>query len=229
MMREFCRNNKEKLISGMLSGSLLTGDMIITIIANTGLSEPVFPDAASSGHVFIFPVVVFAISGFLGVILSIYRDTMKWLLNIHAAFLSLTILISTTSFMAIANNVKTFDVSNCLSNGTVCDCRDGTEINMDCDTLLQVHVNIFIVIVTYLSCILLCLVETVWDVKRMCCSDEIEDIPGVLFDYDNTANGNGKKTLGKLFTLSGSTGIEQHTPDKITKDVDNTTTEDSVI
>lgn len=32
--------------------------MIITIIANTGLSEPVFPDAASSGHVFIFPVVV---------------------------------------------------------------------------------------------------------------------------------------------------------------------------
>lgn len=86
--------------------------------------------------------------------------------------------------MAISNNVKTFDLDNCFVNGTVCDCRDGTPMDVDCDTLSDLHVFVFIMIVTFLGCVLLCLVETVWDAKRMCCGDEIEDIPGVL-DYDN--------------------------------------------
>eukprot|EP00105_Crassostrea_gigas_P041635 XP_019925783.1 PREDICTED: uncharacterized protein LOC105335357 isoform X1 [Crassostrea gigas] len=182
-MRKFYRNNKDKLISGMLSGSLLVGDMIIGVLASSGLSEPVFPETGAYSHVFVFPTVMFAISGFLGLILSVYRDVMKWLLNIHAAFLVMTILIAMTSFMAISNNVKTFDLDNCFFNGTVCDCRDGTPMDVDCDTLSHLHVFVFIVIVTFLGCVLLCLVETVWDAKRMCCGDEIEDIPGVL-DYD---------------------------------------------
>lgn len=182
-MRKFYRNNKDKLISGMLSGSLLVGDLIIGVLASSGLSEPVFPETGAYSHVFVFPTVMFAISGFLGLILSVYRDVMKWLLNIHAAFLVMTILIAMTSFMAISNNVKTFDLDNCFFNGTVCDCRDGTPMDVDCDTLSHLHVFVFIVIVTFLGCVLLCLVETVWDAKRMCCGDEIEDIPGVL-DYD---------------------------------------------
>lgn len=182
-MRKFYRNNKDKLISGMLSGSLLVGDLIIGVLASFGLSEPVFPETGAYSHVFVFPTVMFAISGFLGLILSVYRDVMKWLLNIHAAFLVMTILIAMTSFMAISNNVKTFDLDNCFFNGTVCDCRDGTPMDVDCDTLSHLHVFVFIVIVTFLGCVLLCLVETVWDAKRMCCGDEIEDIPGVL-DYD---------------------------------------------
>lgn len=183
-MRKFYRNNKDKLISGMLSGSLLVGDLIIGVLASSGLSKPVFPETGAYSHVFVFPTVMFAISGFLGLILSLYRDAMKWLLNIHAAFLVLTILIAMTSFMAISNNVKTFDLDNCFFNGTVCDCRDGTPMDVDCDTLSDLHVFVFIMIVTFLGCVLLCLVETVWDAKRMCCGDEIEDIPGVL-DYDN--------------------------------------------
>lgn len=183
-MRKFYRNNKDKLISGMLSGSLLVGDLIIGVLASSGLSKPVFPETGAYSHVFVFPTVMFAISGFLGLILSLYRDAMKWLLNIHAAFLVLTILIAMTSFMAISNNVKTFDLDNCFVNGTVCDCRDGTPMDVDCDTLSDLHVFVFIMIVTFLGCVLLCLVETVWDAKRMCCGDEIEDIPGVL-DYDN--------------------------------------------
>lgn len=182
-MRKFYRNNKDKLISGMLSGSLLVGDLIIGVLASSGLSEPVFPETGAYSHVFVFPTVMFAISGFLGLILSVYRDVMKWLLNIHAAFLVMTILIAMTSFMAISNNVKTFDLDNCFFNGTVCDCRDGTPMDVDCDTLSHLHVFVFIVIVTFLGCVLVCLVETVWDAKRMCCGDEIEDIPGVL-DYD---------------------------------------------
>nr|XP_034335367.1 uncharacterized protein LOC105335357 isoform X2 [Crassostrea gigas] len=182
-MRKFYRNNKDKLISGMLSGSLLVGDLIIGVLASSGLSEPVFPETGAYSHVFVFPTVMFAISGFLGLILSVYRDVMKWLLNIHAAFLVMTILIAMTSFMAISNNVNTFDLDNCFFNGTVCDCRDGTPMDVDCDTLSHLHVFVFIVIVTFLGCVLLCLVETVWDAKRMCCGDEIEDIPGVL-DYD---------------------------------------------
>lgn len=161
-MRKFYRNNKDKLISGMLSGSLLVGDLIIGVLASSGLSEPVFPETGAYSHVFVFPTVM---------------------LNIHAAFLVMTILIAMTSFMAISNNVKTFDLDNCFFNGTVCDCRDGTPMDVDCDTLSHLHVFVFIVIVTFLGCVLLCLVETVWDAKRMCCGDEIEDIPGVL-DYD---------------------------------------------
>ncbi|XP_061171287.1 uncharacterized protein LOC133180853 [Saccostrea echinata] len=208
-MREFCRRNREKLISGLLSGSLLTGDLIITILANTGLSEPVFPDTSTTGHIFLFPIVVFGISGFLGVILAIYRDVMKWLLNIHAAFLVLTLLISMTSFMAISNNVRTFDMESCYLNGTVCDCRDGTEMVVDCDTLYRLHVVIFIIIVMYLSCMLLCLVESVWDAKRMCCSDEIEDIPGVLDDDDD--NDDEKTSENKIsknvFTLQDNLDV----------------------
>lgn len=134
-MRKFYRNNKDKLISGMLSGSLLVGDLIIGVLASSGLSKPVFPETGAYSHVFVFPTVMFAISGFLGLILSLYRDAMKWLLNIHAAFLVLTILIAMTSFMAISNNVKTFDLDNCFVNGTVCDCRDGTPMDVDCDSL----------------------------------------------------------------------------------------------
>uniref|UniRef100_K1Q885 Uncharacterized protein n=1 Tax=Magallana gigas TaxID=29159 RepID=K1Q885_MAGGI len=130
--------------------------MIIGVLASSGLSEPVFPETGAYSHVFVFPTVMFAISGFLGLILSVYRDVMKWLLNIHAAFLVMTILIAMT---------------------------DGTPMDVDCDTLSHLHVFVFIVIVTFLGCVLLCLVETVWDAKRMCCGDEIEDIPGVL-DYD---------------------------------------------
>lgn len=214
-MRKFYRNNKDKLISGMLSGSLLVGDLIIGVLASSGLSEPVFPETGAYSHVFVFPTVMFAISGFLGLILSVYRDAMKWLLNIHAAFLVMTILIAMTSFMAISNNVKTFDLDNCFFNGTVCDCRDGTPIDVDCDTLSDLHVFVFIMIVTFLGCVLLCLVETVWDAKRMCCGDEIEDIPGVL-DYDN----GGDNVYGQHASIVPSV-MEITTEDRTTTDEKN--------
>lgn len=214
-MRKFSRNNKDKLISGMLSGSLLVGDLIIGVLASSGLSEPVFPETGAYSHVFVFPTVMFAISGFLGLILSVYRDAMKWLLNIHAAFLVMTILIAMTSFMAISNNVKTFDLDNCFFNGTVCDCRDGTPIDVDCDTLSDLHVFVFIMIVTFLGCVLLCLVETVWDAKRMCCGDEIEDIPGVL-DYDN----GGDNVYGQHASIVPSV-MEITTEDRTTTDEKN--------
>lgn len=51
--------------------------------------------------------------------------------------------------------------------------RDGTPMDVDCDTLSDLHVFVFIMIVTFLGCVLLCLVETVWDAKRMCCGDEV--------------------------------------------------------
>lgn len=70
-MRKFYRNNKDKLISGMLSGSLLVGDLIIGVLASSGLSEPVFPETGAYSHVFVFPTVMFAISGFLGLIISL--------------------------------------------------------------------------------------------------------------------------------------------------------------
>nr|XP_022287204.1 uncharacterized protein LOC111099963 isoform X1 [Crassostrea virginica] len=185
-MWKFCREKRDNVLSGLMSGGILTGDLVIVLLATVGLSEPVFPDTASSGHIFVFPTVMFALSGFLGLILSVYRDVMKWMLNIHAASLMMTICIAMMSFMAISNNVRTFDVQSCvLYNGTVCDCRDGPPMSVDCDTLSRLQVFVFLLIVTYLGCALLCAVEMVLDVKRMCCSDEIEDIPGVLYDYDN--------------------------------------------
>nr|XP_022289583.1 uncharacterized protein LOC111101402 isoform X2 [Crassostrea virginica] len=164
-MWKFCRENRDNVLSGLMSGGILTGDLVIVLLATVGLSEPVFPDTASSGHIFVFPTVM---------------------LNIHAASLMMTICIAMMSFMAISNNVRTFDVQSCvLYNGTVCDCRDGPPMSVDCDTLWRLQVFVFLLIVTYLGCALLCAVEMVLDVKRMCCSDEIEDIPGVLYDYDN--------------------------------------------
>ncbi|XP_062596361.1 uncharacterized protein LOC134257751 [Saccostrea cucullata] len=133
---------------------------------------------------------------------------MKWLLNIHAAFLVLTLLISMTSFMAISNNVRTYDMESCYLNGTVCDCRDGTEMVVDCDRLYRLHVIIFIIIVTYLSCMLLCLVESVWDAKRMCCSDEIVDIPGVLDDDEEDGEKTSKNKVTKnVFTLQDNHNV----------------------
>jgi hypothetical protein len=60
---------------------------------------------------------------------------------------------------------------------------------------------------------------------------QIEDIPGVLTDSDSTADRSDMKALKKVFTLSGSPEMsrDKHTTKKIAREIDSTTTGDSVI